>query len=77
MTFEITADNCILNHCSFYKVKLKNAHFISSHFEEADFTEADLTLLRHRTGYKGKMTSIEDGIADYIKNYLATHDPYL
>ena len=43
MAFEITADNCILNHCSFYKVKLKNAVFISSHFEEADFTEADLT----------------------------------
>ncbi|MCX6126965.1 MAG: ADP-glyceromanno-heptose 6-epimerase [Proteobacteria bacterium] len=41
------------------------------------FTEADLTLLRQKTGYKTKMTSIEDGVSDYIKNYLATNDPYL
>lgn len=41
------------------------------------FTESDLTLLRQRTGYKAKMTSLEDGVADYIQNYLATHDPYL
>ena len=43
MAFEITVDNCILNQCSFYKMKLKNTVFSSSHFEEADFTEADLT----------------------------------
>lgn len=41
------------------------------------FTEADLTLLRQRTGYKGRFTTLEDGVADYIQNYLATHDPYL
>lgn len=41
------------------------------------FTEADLTLLRQKTGFKGKMTSLEDGVNDYVQNYLATHDPYL
>lgn len=41
------------------------------------FTEADLRLLRQKTGYKGKMTSLEEGIADYVKNYLASDDPYL
>jgi ADP-L-glycero-D-manno-heptose 6-epimerase len=41
------------------------------------FTEATLDELRMRTGYKGKMTSLEDGIADYVGNYLANEDPYL
>ncbi len=41
------------------------------------FTEADLTLLRQKTGFKAKMTSLEDGVNDYIQNYLATEDPYL
>lgn len=45
MAFEITVDNCILNHCSFYKIKLRNTVITSSHFEEADFTEADLTAV--------------------------------
>ncbi|MEI6397517.1 MAG: ADP-glyceromanno-heptose 6-epimerase [Pseudomonadota bacterium] len=41
------------------------------------FTEATLDELRRRTGYKGKFTSLEDGIADYVGNYLANEDPYL
>jgi len=41
------------------------------------FTEADLKLLRQKTGYKGKMTSLEEGIADYVQNYLVAEDPYL
>jgi ADP-L-glycero-D-manno-heptose 6-epimerase len=41
------------------------------------FTEATLDELRRRTGYKGKMTSLEDGVADYVTNYLAKDDPYL
>ena len=43
MAFEITIDNCILNHGSFYKMKLKNTIFKSSNLEEVDFTECDLT----------------------------------
>ena len=41
------------------------------------FTEARLDELRRRTGYKGKSTSLEDGIADYVQNYLLKDDPYL
>ena len=41
------------------------------------FTEATLDELRRRTGYKGKMTSLEDGVADYVGNYLVKDDPYL
>ena len=41
------------------------------------FTEANLDELRRRTGYKGKMTSLEEGIADYVCNYLQNEDQYL
>ncbi len=41
------------------------------------FTEADLEELRQRTGYKKKMTSLEDGVTDYVTNYLSKEDPYL
>jgi ADP-L-glycero-D-manno-heptose 6-epimerase len=41
------------------------------------FTEATLEELRQRTGYKKKMTSLEDGVFDYVANYLAKDDPYL
>ena len=34
------------------------------------FTEADLTKLR-KSGYDKDMTSLEDGIEDYVRNYLA------
>lgn len=36
-------DNCILNHSSFYKTKLKKMFFKNSQFQETDFTECDLT----------------------------------
>jgi len=41
------------------------------------FTEATIDELRRRTGYKGKMTSLEEGVADYIGNYLLKDDQYL
>jgi ADP-L-glycero-D-manno-heptose 6-epimerase len=41
------------------------------------FTEASLDELRQRTGYKKKMTTLEDGVHDYVVNYLAKDDPYL
>lgn len=41
------------------------------------FTEASLEELRARTGYKAKMTSLEDGVFDYVGNYLSKEDQYL
>lgn len=39
------------------------------------FTEADLTRLR-ALGYDKQMTSIEAGVAHYVRDHLATDDPY-
>ncbi|HTU24538.1 MAG TPA: NAD-dependent epimerase/dehydratase family protein, partial [Pirellulales bacterium] len=39
------------------------------------FTEADLTRLR-AAGYRRPMTSLEDGVRDYVRTYLATDDCY-
>jgi uncharacterized protein YjbI with pentapeptide repeats len=36
-------ENCLLNHSSFYKIKIKNTIFKNSQLYEADFTECDLT----------------------------------
>ena len=36
-------DNCILNHTSFEKLKIKMTLFKDSQFQETDFTECDLT----------------------------------
>jgi fluoroquinolone resistance protein len=36
-------DNCILNHSSFYKIKIKKTVFRNCQLQETDFTEADLT----------------------------------
>jgi ADP-L-glycero-D-manno-heptose 6-epimerase len=41
------------------------------------FTEADLTRLREDTGYTGAATSLEDGVRDYVQNYLKADDRYL
>ena len=40
------------------------------------FTEARLDRLR-RAGFEGQFTSLEDGVADYVREYLAKPDPYL
>jgi ADP-L-glycero-D-manno-heptose 6-epimerase len=39
------------------------------------FTEARVGRLR-AAGYHGRMTSLEDGIQDYVRSYLAAPDPY-
>jgi len=39
------------------------------------FTEARMTRLRD-AGYKRPFTSLEDGVATYVRNYLATDDPF-
>src|SRR5688572_14341554 len=36
-------DNCLLNHSSFYKTKIKKTSFKNSQLQETDFTECDLT----------------------------------
>lgn len=40
------------------------------------YTKANLTKLRS-VGYDLPMTSLEDGIRQYVQNYLNTEDPYL
>lgn len=40
------------------------------------YTQADISKLR-KVGYDVPFTSIEDGVKDYIQNYLAHSDPYL
>jgi len=36
-------ENCILDHASFYQLKLKGTRFINCRIRDADFTECDLT----------------------------------
>jgi len=40
------------------------------------YTCADITKLR-QAGFSGPLTSIEDGIRDYVQHYLSTESPYL
>lgn len=40
------------------------------------YTQADLTALR-QSGFDEPMTDLEDGIRQYVQNYLNTDDPYL
>ena len=40
------------------------------------FTEAAMSRLR-AAGFVKPFTSLEAGVADYVKNFLATNDPYL
>ena len=40
-------------------------------------TEAKLTRLREKAGYHEPMTSLEDGVSDYVRNYLLAGDRYL
>jgi ADP-L-glycero-D-manno-heptose 6-epimerase len=39
------------------------------------FTEADLSRL-HAVGYNAPMTDLEDGVGDFVRNYLDTPDRY-
>ena len=40
------------------------------------FTEADMSRLR-AAGYSKPMTELEDGVAQYVRQFLDTEDPYL
>lgn len=46
---------------------------IRAHYQY--FTEARMDRLR-KAGYDGPPTALEDGVARYIRDYLATSDPY-
>jgi len=39
------------------------------------FTEANMAKIR-KAGYNTPMTSLEDGVKDYVQNYLMQDDPY-
>ncbi|MBO6948835.1 MAG: ADP-glyceromanno-heptose 6-epimerase [Rhodospirillales bacterium] len=39
------------------------------------FTEASMTRLRD-AGYRGQFTPLEDGVGRYVRDFLATDDPY-
>jgi fluoroquinolone resistance protein len=39
----LSFDNCLLNHTSFYQIKIKNTYFANSQLEACDFTEAELS----------------------------------
>jgi ADP-L-glycero-D-manno-heptose 6-epimerase len=41
-----------------------------------NYTQADMGRLR-QAGYSGVMHSLEDGVADYVRNYLSQPDPTL
>jgi ADP-L-glycero-D-manno-heptose 6-epimerase len=41
-----------------------------------NFTQADISKLRG-LGYERPMTSLEDGIRDYVSSHLSQPDPYL
>lgn len=41
------------------------------------FTEASLDNLRSKTGYDKKFHTLEEGVTDYVKNYLLAEDNYL
>jgi len=38
-----TFKNCLLDHCSFYRTKIRKTIFTDTKLQEADFTECDLT----------------------------------
>ncbi len=41
------------------------------------FTEAELDKLRNIGGYTADFHSLEDGVADYVRNYLLQKNPFL
>jgi ADP-L-glycero-D-manno-heptose 6-epimerase len=40
------------------------------------FTQADMNRIRS-VGYEGQFTSLEAGVSDYVKGYLAQQDPFI
>jgi len=40
------------------------------------YTQADIQNLRDE-GYDKPFTTLEDGVTDFVQNYMAKEDPYL
>jgi len=59
--------------------KLENIHFVDTPADIRDnyqyFTQADMDKLR-RTGYTAPFTSLEEGVNDYVANYLIKNKNY-
>ena len=70
-------ENCILNHSSFYKLKIKNTSFINCQLHEVDFSECDITSsLFDNCDLSGAVfdnTNIEK--ADFRTSYNYSIDP--
>lgn len=43
LIFSVAFADCLLDHSSFYQIKLKKTPFLRCHLKEVDFTEADLS----------------------------------
>lgn len=41
------------------------------------FTEADHQRIKNQAGYTSEFTSIEDGVNEYVREYLLAEDPFL
>ena len=39
------------------------------------FTQADIIKIK-KSGYKNNFYSLEDGVSDYVNNYLLADNPY-
>ncbi|MGI6342242.1 MAG: ADP-glyceromanno-heptose 6-epimerase [Bacteroidales bacterium] len=56
----------------------ENINFIDTPIDIRDkyqyFTQADMNKLINEAGYKTPFTSLEDGVADYVTNYLVNND---
>lgn len=70
--FFVQYENCILNHCSFYDMKLKKTRFIDCQMDEVDFTLADLSQsLFHTTSLRGAI--FQNSILAQADFRTATH----
>jgi len=70
-------DNCLLNHSSFFKTKLRKMTFKDSKLQEVDFTECDLTGSVF-TGCDLAMASFRNTIlekTDFRTSFNYTIDP--
>jgi ADP-L-glycero-D-manno-heptose 6-epimerase len=72
-----------LGTCVFHAMELNKPKFEWIDMPEAlqlqyqYFTAADMRNLRTKIGYKDPFYSLEEGVQDYVRNYLLTEDPYL
>ncbi|MDR2009507.1 MAG: pentapeptide repeat-containing protein [Bacteroidales bacterium] len=75
--FSLSFDDCILNHSSFYQLKMKKTIFTNSKLEDVDFAETDLNgvcfLKCDMKGASFNFTNLEN--ADLRTSYNYSIDP--